>query len=81
MQWSVRHDLGRRDVLEICRCTVLDVASEVTAFTSQTNLQKNIVSIRRVISIKMLIALKRLNDVVLCYCSSSQDSCWSFRED
>lgn len=44
---------------------VLDVAPEVTAFTSQTNLQKNIVRIKRVISIKTLIALKRLNDVPL----------------
>lgn len=65
MQWSVRHVLGRRDVLEISRCTVLDVAPEVTAFTSQTNLQKNIVRIKRVISIKTLIALKRLNVVLL----------------
>lgn len=64
-QWSVRHDLGRKDVLEISRCTVLDRASEVTAFTSQTNLQRNIVRIKRVVSIKMLIALKRLNDVLL----------------
>lgn len=65
MQWSVRHDLGRRDVLEISRCTVLEVASEVTEFTSQTNLQKNIVRIKRVISIKMLIPLKTLNGVLL----------------
>lgn len=35
MLWSVRHDLGRRDVLEISGCTILDVALEVTGFTSR----------------------------------------------
>lgn len=65
MQWSVRHDLERKDVFEISGCTVLDRASEVTAFTSHANLQRNIVRIKRVVSIKMLIALKRLNDVLL----------------
>lgn len=65
MQRSVRHDLGRRDVLEISRRKAQAVASDVTAFASQTNLQRNIVRIKRVASTKMLIALKRLNDVLL----------------